>query len=66
MSRLLLVKYGGSVLCDGSGIREAAEQVKTEIDNGNRVVVVVSALKAVTDHLIEATESINQNTPRFV
>ena len=66
MSRLLVVKYGGSVLCDGSGIREAAIQVKNEIDNGNRVVVVVSALKGVTDQLIEATESINPNTPRFV
>ena len=66
MSRLLVVKYGGSVLSDGSGIRKAAEQVKIEIEQGNRVVVVVSALKGVTDQLIEATESINPHTPRFV
>jgi len=66
MCSLFVVKYGGSVLCDGSGIREAAQQVKTEIEKGNRVVVVVSALKGVTDQLLEATESINQNTPRFV
>jgi aspartate kinase len=66
MSRLLVVKYGGSVLRDGSGIRVAAQQVKTEIERGNRMVVVVSALKGVTDQLIEATESINPNTPKFV
>lgn len=66
MSKLLVVKYGGSVLMDGDGIRDAAAQVKTELDNGNRVVVVVSALKGVTDTLIEATEAINQNIPRSV
>ena len=66
MGRLLVVKYGGSVLRDGSGIREAAQKVKSEVEKGNRVVVVVSALKGVTDQLIEATDSINPHTPRFV
>ncbi|MCW4011659.1 MAG: hypothetical protein NWF07_01565 [Candidatus Bathyarchaeota archaeon] len=66
MSRLLVVKYGGSVLNDGAGIREAAVQVKTELDNGNRVVVVVSALKGATDKLIEAATAIHPNVPRSV
>lgn len=66
MGRLLVVKYGGSVLSDGAGIREAAKQVQSEIRKGNRVVVVVSALKGVTDQLIEATNAIDPHTPRSV
>jgi aspartate kinase len=66
MSKLIVVKYGGSVLKDGSGIREAAEQVKSELDKGNKVVVVVSALKGVTDQLLKAAETINHHTPKHV
>lgn len=66
MSKLLVVKYGGSVLNDGAGIREAAAQVKTELDKGNHVVVVVSALKGATDKLIETTKAIHPNVPRSV
>ena len=66
MSKLLVVKYGGSVLCDGACIREASAQVKTELDKGNRVVVVVSALKGVTDQLIKASEAINPRIPQSV
>lgn len=51
------------MLQDGVGIRKAAEQVKAEIDKGNRVVVVVSALKGVTDQLLDATDAIHPNTP---
>lgn len=61
--KLIVVKFGGSVLNDGHGIRRAAEQVKAEVEKGNKVVVVVSALKGVTDQLLEATEAIDPNTP---
>ena len=54
------------MLNDGTGIKEAAEQVRAEVQKGNRLVVVVSALKGVTDQLIDATKSINPNTPRSV
>ena len=54
------------MLQDGEGIRQAAHQVKAEIDNGNRVVVVVSALKGVTDQLLTVTEAIDPNTPTYV
>jgi len=66
LSKLLVVKYGGSVLNDGAGIRDAAAQVKTELDKGNHVVVVVSALKGATDKLIETTKAIHPNVPRSV
>jgi aspartate kinase len=61
-----VVKFGGSVLRDGEGIRKAAHQVKAEVDKGNKVVVVVSALKGVTDQLLDATEAIDPNTPTSV
>ena len=54
------------MLRDGDGIRQAAHQVKAEIDNGNWVVVVVSALKGVTDQLLAVTEAIDPNTPTSV
>ena len=61
-----MVKFGGSVLRDGNGIRQAAQQVKAEVEKGNRVVVVVSALKGVTDQLLDATDAIHSNTPTSV
>jgi len=66
LSKLLVVKYGGSVLNDGAGIREAAAKVKTQVENGNRVVVVVSALRGATDKLIEAATAIHPEVPRSV
>ena len=66
MSKLIVVKFGGSVLKDGKGIRCAAEQIKSEVENGNRVVAVVSALKGVTDQLLEITGAISHKTPPSV
>jgi aspartate kinase len=62
-NKLLVVKYGGSVLEDGSSIRGAAEAVKEELDRGNRIVVVVSAIKGVTDQLLSAAAAISHDTP---
>lgn len=66
MPKLIVVKFGGSVLRDGECVRQAAEQVKAEVVKGNQVVVVVSALKGVTDQLLDATEAIHPNTPTSV
>ena len=66
MSKLLVVKYGGSVLDGGSAIRRAAETMKEELDRGNRLVLVVSAMKGVTDKLLSAAKEISPDTPREV
>lgn len=66
MSKLLVVKYGGSVLDGGSAIRRAAETVKEELERGNRLVLVVSAMKGVTDQLLSAAKEISPDTPREV
>lgn len=64
--KLIVVKYGGSVLEDGLAFRKAAEAIKEEYEKGVRVVVVVSALKGVTDQLLGAAEVISPETPREV
>jgi aspartate kinase len=66
LSKLLVVKYGGSVLDGGSTIRKAAETVKEELERGNRLVLVVSAMKGVTDQLLSAAKEIGPGTPREV
>ncbi len=45
--KLIVIKYGGSVLEDGAAFRKAAEAVKEEHDSGVKIVLVVSALKGV-------------------
>ena len=65
-AKLIVVKYGGSVLEDGIAFRKAAEAVKVERQAGVSVVVVVSALKGVTDMLLGAAGDISPDTPREV
>ena len=66
MPRLLVVKYGGSVLDSGTAIRRAAEAVREELGRGSRMVIVVSAMKGVTDELLSAAGEISPDTPRDV
>ena len=66
LKKLVVVKYGGSVLEDGLAFRNAAEAVKAEVERGVGVVVVVSALKGVTDQLLGVAEDISPDTPRDV
>ncbi len=51
MKPLIVAKFGGSVLRDGEDYSRAAEIIE-ELQADNRVVVVVSAMKGVTDRLI--------------
>ncbi len=53
----LVVKFGGTSLATGEKIRKAAESIKAEIDRGNEVAVVVSAMGDSTDRLIEVSDS---------
>ena len=60
------MKLGGSVLRGGAAIRNAAEQLKREIDKGNRVVAVVSAIKGMTDTLLSISDAISPDIPASV
>ncbi|MDA4133244.1 MAG: aspartate kinase, partial [Thaumarchaeota archaeon] len=56
-----MVKFGGSVLEDEKAITQAAGLVKETIERGLGVVVVVSAMKGVTDQLVALSKKVNPN-----
>ena len=49
---LIVSKFGGTSVGDGSRIKKAAQSVVNEYMKGNQVVVVVSAVNKTTDELI--------------
>jgi aspartate kinase len=51
MARIVM-KFGGTSVADLDRIRNVARRVKREIDAGNRVAVVVSAMAGVTNQLV--------------
>lgn len=55
----LVMKFGGGLLKSGRSIRESAEQVKGQIEKGNLIVVVTSALGGVTDELVRTMEALS-------
>jgi aspartate kinase len=57
----IVVKFGGSVLENEVSIAGAVELVKSLLVRGNWVVVVVSAMKGVTDSLLSIAKQINPN-----
>lgn len=53
----ILIKVGGAVLRDGKSYINAAEHIKSKvIDEGKSAIVVVSAMKGITDELIKGCE----------
>lgn len=62
---LVVQKFGGTSLGNVDRIRNAAKIVKTEIDLGNKVVVIASAMAGVTDSLVKMTRNFSKNSPDF-
>jgi aspartate kinase len=52
MARIVM-KFGGTSVADLDRIRNVAQRVKREVDDGNRVAVVVSAMSGVTNQLVK-------------
>lgn len=50
---LIVQKFGGTSVGDIAKIKNVAKKVKQEIDLGNKVVVVVSAMSGVTNQLVD-------------
>ena len=48
----IVVKFGGTSVADVERIRQAARHVKREVDAGNEVAVVVSAMSGKTNELV--------------
>ncbi len=52
MARIVM-KFGGTSVADLDRIRNVAHRVKQEVENGNQVAVVVSAMSGVTNQLVK-------------
>jgi len=59
---LIVQKYGGTSVADAEKIRHVAGRVAKTRDEGNDVVVVVSAMGHTTDGLIDLAYQVS-NTP---
>ena len=51
----IVQKFGGTSVADVERIKNAARRVKCEVDSGNEVAVVVSAMAGTTNRLVEWT-----------
>ncbi|MDG6941308.1 MAG: hypothetical protein JRN34_00070 [Nitrososphaerota archaeon] len=58
---IVVIKFGGSVLEDGQAIAQAAALIARTLEKGVGVVVVVSAMKGVTDNLLALSRGVNPN-----
>jgi aspartate kinase len=58
---IIVQKFGGTSVADISRIKNVAHRIKKEIDIGNKVVVVVSAMAGVTNQLIDWTNNVSSN-----
>ena len=56
---LVVQKFGGTSVGDTDRIKNVAQKVKKEIDAGNQVVVVVSAMAGVTNQLVKYCQEIS-------
>ena len=57
---LIVQKYGGSSVADAERIKSVAKRIAQAKDEGNQVVVVVSAMGDTTDELIELAYQISE------
>ncbi len=55
----IVQKFGGTSLADVARIKTVAQRVKQEVDSGNQVAVVLSAMAGVSDELITYASGIS-------
>ena len=55
---LIVQKYGGTSVADLDRIQNVAKRVIRTYDQGNNVVVILSAMAGVTDKLIELADGV--------
>ncbi|MBN2518390.1 MAG: aspartate kinase [Candidatus Altiarchaeota archaeon] len=53
----IVAKFGGTSVADGEKIRNAARSIAKEVERGNQVAVVVSAMGKTTNFLLESLET---------
>ena len=57
---LVVAKFGGTSVADVERIERAAEKIAREVEAGNQVAVVVSAMSGVTNQLVGHCDSISK------
>ena len=58
---LIVQKYGGTSVADFERIHNVAERVAKTFDQGNDVVVILSAMAGVTDGLIDMANQVAES-----
>lgn len=58
---LIVKKFGGTSLATSSHITHLAKQIRKDVDNGDSIVVIVSAMSSTTDNLITMASKICNN-----
>ena len=61
MKKIIVQKFGGTSVADTEKIKNVADVVIKEKENGNDVVVVVSAMGHTTDHLVKMAKELCPN-----
>ena len=61
MKKIIVQKFGGTSVADTEKIKNVAKTVIREKNNGNDIVVVVSAMGHTTDHLVQMAKTINSS-----
>ena len=57
----LVLKFGGTSVASTELIKSAAKIVKKEYENGNSIIVVVSAMSGKTNELLKLSHSVSKN-----
>ena len=58
---IIVQKFGGTSVADVEKIKNVAKAVIREKNNGNQVIVVVSAMGHTTDYLVKMANEISDN-----
>ena len=61
MKNIIVQKFGGTSVADTEKIKNVAKAVIREKNNGNDVIVVVSAMGHTTDYLVKMAKEISEN-----
>jgi len=61
---LIVQKFGGTSVADIQRIQNVADRVRKTHDQGNDVVVILSAMAGMTDHLIDLANQATENPDR--
>ena len=60
---IVVLKFGGTSVADIPQIKNIALKVKLEVEKGNKVIVVVSAMSGVTNNLIDLVKNTSDTPP---